>query len=173
MTDQIYQNIKKSTSVVNLKDLFTLARNVGIFDEERMMTIKNGQGKDIQVHVNELAFNFLQKFTKDVPMNAMHIYLSSMQAKGINEEFIKFISNKVNYDEIISKLETNDSILTNIYNWFIERGALENLTGINLDFKDKMNGFNEGLDVNINKSIRVLPSKDKEGFFIAKFKKLN
>ena len=133
MTDQIYQNIKKSTSVVNLKDLFTLARNVGIFDEERMMTIKNGQGKDIQVHVNELAFNFLQKFTKDVPMNAMHIYLSSMQAKGINEEFIKFISNKVNYDEIISKLETNDSILTNIYNWFIERGALENLTGIERD----------------------------------------
>mgnify|MGYP001859057484 FL=1 len=47
------------------------------------------------------------------------------------------------------------------------------LLDINLDFKDKMNGFNEGLDVNINKSIRVLPSKDKEGFFIAKFKKLN
>ena len=133
LTNQIYQNIKKSTNVVNLKDLFTLARNVGIFDEERMMTIKNGQGKDIQVHVNELAFNFLQKFTINVPIDAMHMYLSSMQAKGINEEFIKFISNKVNYDEIISKLETNDSILTNIYNWFIERGALENLTDIERD----------------------------------------
>ena len=133
MTDQIYQNTKKSTSVVNLENLFTLARNVGIFDEEKMMTIKNGQGKDIRVHVNELAFNFLQKFTKNIPMHIMHMYLSSMQPKGINEEFIKFVSNKVNYDEIISKLETNDSILTNIYNWFRERGALENLTGIERD----------------------------------------
>ena len=125
LTDVISQN-SKGVSVVNYEDLFRLARNIGLFDEERVMTVKNWQGKDIQVHVNELALNFLQKFTKDVPIDRMYIHLRSMQAKGINEEFIKFISNKINYDGIISKIEKNENILTNLYDWFIEREKSKN-----------------------------------------------
>ena len=133
LTNKIFETTKEPANMTNLQDLFRLARNLGLFDEERMITIKNGQGKDTQVHVNELAFNFLQKFTKDVPIDRMHIHLSSMYAKGINEEFIKFISNKVNYDDIITNIDKNDSILTNIYNWFVERASLENLTDIERD----------------------------------------
>lgn len=53
--------------------------------------------------------------------------------------------------------------------------ALENLDltliDIDLNIKEKLQGFNEGLNKEISKSIRILPSKNMEGFFIAKFKK--
>ena len=132
LTDRLSQN-DKDVELYNYQTLFILARNIGLFDEERMMTIMNGEGKDTQAHVNELAFNFLQKFTKDVPINRMHKYLSNMQAKGINEEFLKFISDEANYDEIISKIEQNENILTNLYDWFNEREKLKNLTDIERD----------------------------------------
>ena len=58
----------------------------------------------------------------------------------------------------------------NVLQWAIENFNVK-LLDINIDFKEKMQGFNDGLDGSINKAIRILPSKNMEGFFVAKFRK--
>ena len=58
----------------------------------------------------------------------------------------------------------------NVLQWAIENFNVK-LLDINIDFKEKMQGFNDGLDDSINKAIRILPSKNMEGFFVAKFRK--
>jgi NOL1/NOP2/sun family putative RNA methylase len=53
--------------------------------------------------------------------------------------------------------------------------ALESLNmealNINIDINGLMPGFNENLNKNVSKAIRILPSKEMEGFFICKFRK--
>ena len=58
----------------------------------------------------------------------------------------------------------------NVLQWVIENFNVK-LLDINIDFKEKVQGFNDGLDDSINKAIRILPSKNMEGFFVAKIKK--
>lgn len=57
-----------------------------------------------------------------------------------------------------------------VLEWALENLELK-LLDINLNLREKLQGFNEGLNKEISKSIRILPSKNMEGFFIAKFKK--
>lgn len=58
-------------------------------------------------------------------------------------------------------------------NEFILDWALKNLDvklmDIELEIKDAQFGFNDNLEKSINKAIRILPSKETEGFFVAKF----
>lgn len=60
-------------------------------------------------------------------------------------------------------------------NEYILDWALKNfdvkLENIELDIRDALPAFNEGLDKDINKAIRILPSKNMEGFFVSKFRK--
>jgi TRNA/rRNA cytosine-C5-methylase, NOL1/NOP2/sun family len=61
-------------------------------------------------------------------------------------------------------------------NEMVLQWALENLNikllDINLEVKEAIPAFNTGLNNSINKAIRVLPSKNMEGFFVAKIQKL-
>lgn len=58
-------------------------------------------------------------------------------------------------------------------NEFILDWALKNfnlkLDNINIEIRDSVPGFNDGLDKSINKAIKILPSKTMEGFFVSKF----
>ena len=63
--------------------------------------------------------------------------------------------------------EENEEVLE----WALENLELK-LLDINLDLREKLQGFNKGLNKEISKAIRILPSKNMEGFFIAKFKKI-
>ena len=112
---------------VNLKDFTLLAKNLGLFDDESKETVKNQSGKLVEMHTADLAYNFLQKFIKDIPIQNMHIYLQGMKENGVNVEFLKFISNKNNYEELVSKMQNgnNEGLLTQVYEWFVERGNLE------------------------------------------------
>lgn len=62
-------------------------------------------------------------------------------------------------------------------NEFILDWALNNfdvkLDNINIEIKDSVHGFNEGLDKSISKAIKILPSKTMEGFFVSKFIKIS
>ena len=58
-----------------------------------------------------------------------------------------------------------------ILDWGIKNLGLK-IVDINLNIKDSIRGDNEKLDKSIDKSIKILPSKSMEGFFIAKLKKL-
>ena len=62
--------------------------------------------------------------------------------------------------------EENEYIL----NWALENLNLK-LIDINIQMKDARPAFNDNLDQSINKAIRILPSKNTEGFFVAKFVK--
>lgn len=57
-------------------------------------------------------------------------------------------------------------------NEYILDWALKNLNvklvDINIEIKSAIPAFNDGLDKTINKAIRILPSKQMEGFFVAK-----
>ena len=43
---------------------------------------------------------------------------------------------------------------------------------IQIDIKESIRAFNENFDKSIDKAIRILPSKNMEGFFVAKIKKM-
>jgi 16S rRNA (cytosine1407-C5)-methyltransferase len=45
------------------------------------------------------------------------------------------------------------------------------ILSIDLKVNGAIPGFNEGMDVSINRAIRILPSKEMEGFFICKLRK--
>ena len=57
-----------------------------------------------------------------------------------------------------------------ILDWGIKNLGLK-IVDINLAIKDSIHGDNEKLDKSIDKSMKILPSKSMEGFFIAKLKK--
>lgn len=64
-------------------------------------------------------------------------------------------------------------------NEFVLDWAINNLNvklidfNINLNLKNQNSGFTENINKDINKSFRILPTKEMEGFFIAKLKKYN
>ena len=77
---------------------------------------------------------------------------------------------KLNGMMVYSTCTLNKDENENVLQWAIENFNVK-LLDINIDFKEKMQGFNDGLDGSINKAIRILPSKNMEGFFVAKLKK--
>lgn len=58
-------------------------------------------------------------------------------------------------------------------NEFIVDWALQNfdvnLERIELEIRDSVPGFNDGLEKSVNRAVKILPSKMMEGFFVAKF----
>lgn len=60
-------------------------------------------------------------------------------------------------------------------NEYILDWALKNfdvkLVDTNIEIRDAIPAFNDGLEKSINQAIRILPSKQMEGFFVAKFVK--
>lgn len=71
------------------------------------------------------------------------------------------------YSTCTLNLQENEEIL----DWAIKNLNIK-LLDIDIEFKEKMQGFTENVDSSIKKAIRILPSKDKEGFFVAKLKKI-
>lgn len=62
--------------------------------------------------------------------------------------------------------EENEYIL----DWAINTFNIK-LLDINLDIKEAIKGDNTGLNNTIDKAIKILPSKNMEGFFVAKIVK--
>ncbi len=109
----------------DINDLFVFARALGLFDYDEKIEIKGPNSKNM-VKVSDVAYNFLQKFVKDISISHMHMFMQGIQNNGVCQEFLRFISNKTNYQDIISQMQKSrqEGFLTNVYNWFIERKAL-------------------------------------------------
>ena len=114
-----------SAYVTGRGDLLKFAKLLGLFDKEATVEIKNSQGKVQKEKVCDRAFNFLQKFVKDVEITKMHRFLQGMQADDFSEEFLKFVSDKTNYSAIIERLNSNDDFLNLTYAWFRNRDKLD------------------------------------------------
>ena len=94
--------------------------------------------------------------------------LSKLQKKLIESAYKALKPNGIMvYSTCTLNKEENEFIL----NWAINNLQLK-ILDIEVDFQKALPGFSEDLDVSINKSIRILPSKEMEGFFVAKLKKI-
>lgn len=66
----------------------------------------------------------------------------------------------------LNKLENEQIIDCALNNFNIKQERID------LDIKQAVPAFSNGFDKNVGKAIRILPSKDMEGFFVAKFTKI-
>jgi len=124
----------------NLKDFMVLAYNMGIFeDKQSTMQVKNDQGKILNISVSEYGFNILQKLIKEITYEKLHMYFSGMRYTGVNEEFLRFLSNKQNFTDIIQQEKETYRFFTRTLAWFDSRKALEGLG----DVEDNSNTSDE------------------------------
>lgn len=72
---------------------------------------------------------------------------------------------------VYSTCTLNEEENENILNWAINNLNLK-MQDIEIQIKNQQQAFTENVDKTINKAIRILPSKDTEGFFVAKLKKV-
>lgn len=94
--------------------------------------------------------------------------LAKLQKKLLQSAYIALKQNGIMvYSTCTLNKEENEKVLQ----WALENLNVK-LLDINLDIKEAIPAFNEELDKSINKAIRVLPSKNMEGFFVAKLQKL-
>lgn len=94
--------------------------------------------------------------------------LAKLQKKLLQSAYIGLKQNGIMvYSTCTLNKEENERVLQ----WALENLNLK-LLDTNLEIKEAIPAFNEELDKSINKAIRILPSKNMEGFFVAKLQKL-
>lgn len=94
--------------------------------------------------------------------------LAKLQKKLLQSAYIALKQNGIMvYSTCTLNKEENERVLQ----WALENLNLK-LLDTNLEIKEAIPAFNEELDKSINKAIRILPSKNMEGFFVAKLQKL-
>ena len=71
------------------------------------------------------------------------------------------------YSTCTLNTEENEQILQ----WAIDNLNIK-IVDINIQLKDKLPITSEGVDNQIQKSLKILPSKTQEGFFVAKLEKI-
>lgn len=125
------------------------------FDKILLDTPCSGEGRFI---VNSVA-TYRDWSTKKVRE------LSKLQKKLFTSAYKALKSNGIMvYSTCTLNKEENEFIL----DWALHNFNIK-LMNVELEIKDAQTGFNENLNTSINKAIRILPSKETEGFFIAKF----
>lgn len=127
------------------------------FDKVLLDTPCSGEGRFI---VNRVASyrDWSPKLVKDLTKLQKKLFESAYKS-------LKFGGTMV-YSTCTLNEQENEEILEWVLNTFNTK-----LLDINLEIKEKLQGFNENRNKEINKAIRILPSKNTEGFFVAKLKK--
>ncbi len=181
----------KTTELVALmyNDGYILANEVDKIRCERLKYNVEKQGTSIVEVINERGEKIGDKYPKyfdkvllDTPcsgegrfiVNSVATYrdwspkkvkdLSKLQKK-LFESAYKAL--KDNGTMVYSTCTLNEQENEIILDWAIKNFNLK-LIDIELEIKNKEQGFCDNLDRTINKAIRILPSKETEGFFVAK-----
>lgn len=128
------------------------------FDKVLLDTPCSGEGRFI---VNSLATyrDWSPKKVKELSKLQKKLFESAYKALKPNGIMV--------YSTCTLNEEENELIL----DWAIKNLNVK-LLDIDIQIKNAQKGFTENTDQTINKSIRILPSKDTEGFFVAKLKKI-
>lgn len=114
-------------------DLFNLMYNLGIFEKkDRKLSFKTSSGKNIEQKISDVGFNIIQQMFSvgdegKLSPNELHLYFQSMKRVGINEEFLRFLSNKTNLTEIIEQEKNQNGYIARVLDWFEFRKSLTNL----------------------------------------------
>ena len=171
---------------------YILANELDKLRCERLKYNVNSQGADIVEVVNgrgeKIGEQYQEKFDKvllDTPCSGegrFSIYnvqsykawstrtvndLTKMQRKLFKSAYNSL---KPNGTLVYSTCTLNKDENEYILDWALNNFNVK-LVPIDIEIKDSIPAFNEGLDKFINKAIRILPSKNMEGFFVAKFVK--
>lgn len=171
---------------------YILANELDKLRCERLKYNVNSQGADIVEVVNgrgeKIGEQYQEKFDKvllDTPCSGegrFSIYnvqsykawstrtvndLTKMQRKLFKSAYNSL---KQNGTLVYSTCTLNKDENEYILDWALNNFNVK-LVPIDIEIKDSIPAFNEGLDKSINKAIRILPSKNMEGFFVAKFVK--
>ncbi len=128
------------------------------FDKVLLDTPCSGEGRFI---VNSVATyrDWTPKKVKELSKLQKKLFLSAYKAL------------KQNGIMVYSTCTLNEEENENILQWALENLKIK-LIDIEQEIKEAKTGFNDNKDKTINKSIRILPSKNTEGFFVAKIKKI-
>ena len=128
-----------------------------VFDKVLLDTPCSGEGRFI---VNKIATyrDWSPKTVKELSKLQKKLFQSAYKALKPNGIMV--------YSTCTLNEEENEHILQ----WALENLNLKQID-INIDIREAEKAFNKGLDKTIEKAIRVLPSKQTEGFFVAKLVK--
>ena len=91
--------------------------------------------------------------------------LTKMQRKLFKSAFNAL---KPNGTLVYSTCTLNKQENEEILQWALDNFNVK-LLPINIEIKEALHAFNEGMSKDLNKAIRILPSKNMEGFFVSKF----
>lgn len=128
------------------------------FDKVLLDTPCSGEGRFI---VNRLVTyrDWSPKKVKELSKLQKKLFESAYKALKPNGIMV--------YSTCTLNQEENEYIL----DWALKNFNIK-LVDIQIEIKDAQKAFSENLDKTMNKAIRILPSKDTEGFFIAKMVKI-
>ena len=127
------------------------------FDKILLDAPCSGEGRFLGTNVGTYR-NWSTKTVKELAKLQKKLLKSAYQALKPNGVIV--------YSTCTLNKKENEEILQ----WAIENLNIK-LLDIDIDLKEKMQGFSEEVDKSISKAIRILPSKNMEGFFVAKLKK--
>ena len=172
---------------------YILANELDKLRCERLKYNVSEQGADIVEVVNgrgeRIGNQYPEKFDKvllDTPCSGegrFSIYnvksYKSWSTKTVNEltkmqkKLFKSAYNalKPNGTLVYSTCTLNKEENEYILDWALNNFNLK-LIPVNIEIKEGIPAFNEGLDKSLKNAIRILPSKNMEGFFVSKFIKI-
>ena len=107
----------------NLPELYKIAKVMGILEKDDV-TIKVN-GKDMPV--NGVAYTILQGAIKKGLLNfeQLHMCFQSLPNGEYNLEFLKFMSNKTNLEELLNHNSSHPGFFARVYNWYEDRTKLD------------------------------------------------
>jgi len=105
-----------------INHLYPLAYNIGLF-EDRSVTVKV-EGKDIPV--SDVAYTVLQNIFKrgDLKVSEINSLFGTMKLKEYNEQFLKFVADKNNFNELKQEEYVQEGFTSKVYEWFEKRKNL-------------------------------------------------
>ena len=127
------------------------------FDKVLLDTPCSGEGRFIVNDVKTYK-NWSTKQVEELLKIQKDLFTSAVKSLKINGEMV--------YSTCTLNLKENEEIV----NWAIKEYPLE-LEQIKIDIKNTIKGVAKGLDSSLTKSIKMIPTKNQEGFYIAKLRK--
>lgn len=127
------------------------------FDKVLLDTPCSGEGRFIVTDANTYKF-YSSKQVEELVEVQKSLFESAYKALKIGGEMV--------YSTCTLNKKENEEIL----NWAIKNYNIK-ILDIDIKLKDSIKAFSKGVDKSIEKALRVLPTKEQEGFFIAKLRK--
>lgn len=127
------------------------------FDKVLLDTPCSGEGRFIVEDVKTYK-NWSTKQVEELIKIQKDLFTSAVKSLKTNGEMV--------YSTCTLNLKENEEIV----NWAIKEYPLE-LEQIKIDIKNTIKGVTKGLDSSLSKSIKMIPTQNQEGFYIAKLRK--